>query len=224
MKNKGLILCLLCLLLWGCAAPERAEEATDTTVWLNMGLTFPVVESLPEGQGQSVKVVLLLGQSNATGCSLTSYLQQNVQPEAYAAFQAGYDNVRINFCMDDHKYTTQGAFVPVALDCGAGQGYFGRSWGYSSAGRALEWHSKRSAVRSHFNLVGKYSIGADKQIYDLICNNGDIIYGTFCGHVHGDFYTEIHAKTAAGEEIMIPQYMIQGTVYDRGHFLKITVE
>ncbi len=72
--------------------------------------------------------------------------------------------------------------------------------------------------------MGKYSIGADKQIYDLICNNGDIIYGTFCGHVHGDFYTEIHAKTAAGEEIMIPQYMIQGTVYDRGHFLKITVE
>ena len=74
------------------------------------------------------------------------------------------------------------------------------------------------------NLIGKYSIGADKQIYDLICNNGDIIYGTFCGHVHGDFYTEIHAKTAAGEEIMIPQYMIQGTVYDRGHFLKITIE
>ena len=129
MKNKGLILCLLCLLLWGCAAPERAEEATDTTVWLNMGLTFPVVESLPEGQGQRVKVILLLGQSNATGCSLTSYLQQNVQPEEYAAFQAGYDNVRINFCMDDHKYTTQGAFIPVALDCGAGQGYFGPELG-----------------------------------------------------------------------------------------------
>ena len=129
MKNKGLILCLLCLLLWGCAAPERAEEATDTTVWLNMGLTFPVAESLPEGQGQSVKVILLLGQSNATGCSLTSYLQQNVQPEEYAAFQAGYDNVRINFCMDDHKYTTQGAFIPVALDCGAGQGYFGPELG-----------------------------------------------------------------------------------------------
>ena len=87
-KNKGLILCLLCLLLWGCAAPERAEEATDTTVWLNMGLTFPVVESLPEGQGQSVKVILLLGQSNATGCSLTSYLHQNVQPEEYAGMTA----------------------------------------------------------------------------------------------------------------------------------------
>lgn len=74
------------------------------------------------------------------------------------------------------------------------------------------------------NLVGAHSSGADKQIYDLICNNGDIIYGTFCGHVHGDFYTEIHAKTAAGEEIMIPQYAIQGTAYDRGHFLKITIE
>jgi hypothetical protein len=95
-----------------------------------------------------------------------------------------------------------------------------------------EFDSKYHSGDSHWsfgtemghNMVGKYSIGADKQIYDLICNNGDIIYGTFCGHVHADYYTEIHAKTASGEEIMIPQYMIQGSIYDNGHFLKITIE
>ena len=73
-------------------------------------------------------------------------------------------------------------------------------------------------------LVGPHSTGADKEIYDLITNNGDIIYGAFCGHVHGDFYVEIHAKTAAGEEVMIPQYLIQSVAYDEGHYLKITIE
>ena len=72
--------------------------------------------------------------------------------------------------------------------------------------------------------VGAHSAGADEQIYDLITNNGDIIYGAFCGHLHGDFYTEIHAKTASGDEIMIPQYLIQGVLYDKGHCLKITIE
>ena len=74
------------------------------------------------------------------------------------------------------------------------------------------------------NMIGKYSIGADKEIYDLITNNGDIIYGAFCGHVHGDYYTEIRAKTAAGEDVRIPQYAIQGVAFDQGHFLRIVIE
>ena len=129
MRIKGLIACMLCLLLCGCGAQGGMEEPTDTTAWLNMGLTYPVSDTLPDGQGRSARVILLLGQSNATGCSLTSYLQQNVKAEEYAAFQAGSENVRINFCMDDHKYTTLGDFIPVTLDCGAGQGYFGPELG-----------------------------------------------------------------------------------------------
>jgi hypothetical protein len=74
------------------------------------------------------------------------------------------------------------------------------------------------------NMIGKYSIGADKEIYDLITKNGDIIYGAFCGHVHGDYYTEIRAKTAAGEDVRIPQYAIQGVAFDQGHFLRIVIE
>ena len=129
MKIKGLIACMLCLLLWGCGTPEETEAPVDTTAWLNMGLTYPISDSLPDGQGRSARVILLLGQSNATGCSLTSYLQQNVGAEEYAAFEAGYENVRINFCLDDHKYSTLGAFIPVTLDCGAGTGYFGPELG-----------------------------------------------------------------------------------------------
>lgn len=129
MKIKVLILCLVCLLLCGCGAPVATGEPVDTTAWLNMGLDYPVVDCLPDGQGRSVRVILLLGQSNATGCSLTSYLQQAVTADKYAEFAAGYSNVQINLCLDDHKYTTGGGFISTGLDCGAGQGYFGPELG-----------------------------------------------------------------------------------------------
>ena len=126
MKIKALFVCLLCLLLLGCGTEE---ETVDTTAWLSMGLDYSVLDCLPDGRGQSAKVILLLGQSNATGCSLTSYLQQGVTEEKYAEFAAGYANVQINFCLDDHKYTTHGGFVPTGLDCGAGAGCFGPELG-----------------------------------------------------------------------------------------------
>jgi hypothetical protein len=129
MKIQALIAALLCLALLGCAVPGETTQTVDTTAWLNMGLDYPVSDCLPEGNGQSAKVILLLGQSNATGCSLTSYLQQEVSEEKYAEFAAGYPNVQINFCLDDHKYTTCGGFIPTALDCGAGEGYFGPELG-----------------------------------------------------------------------------------------------
>ena len=120
-----IIAVFLCLLLCGCGSPGEPEATADTTAWLNMNMDYPLADALEDGQGQKVKVVLLLGQSNATGCSLTSYLQQGLSQEEYAAAEQGYSSVRINFCLDDHKYTSYGAFVPVDLNCGAGQGYFG---------------------------------------------------------------------------------------------------
>jgi hypothetical protein len=65
---------------------------------------------------------------------------------------------------------------------------------------------------------------ASKSVYDLIVNNGDIIKGTFSGHKHTDYYTEIVAKTATGESTVIPQFIVSGTPYDGGHAMKITVK
>ena len=132
MKFMRIFLCFLCLAFAGCAAQEQPTgptDPTDITVWLNMNQDYPLSDSLPDGQGAPARVILLLGQSNATGCSLTSYLQKGVQPGKYAEFQAGYPSVRINYCLDDHKTTTHGDFLPVALDCGAGKGYFGPELG-----------------------------------------------------------------------------------------------
>ena len=81
-----------------------------------------------------------------------------------------------------------------------------------------------ATVNFYTNGIGNLSTGASKTIYDLIVNNADIIAGTFCGHKHSDFYTEIKAKNADGTEAVIPQYVLIGLPYGKGHVLRITVE
>lgn len=130
-----LSVCLALLLLFGMAAcTSGASSEADTvdpneTYWLNMNTDYPTPVGLPEGfsqgGGQRVKVILLLGQSNATGCSITSYLQQHIPAEQFSRYEAGFDSVLINYCLDDHNATSGGQFVPVDLTCGATTGFFG---------------------------------------------------------------------------------------------------
>ena len=126
MKKFYIILLslLVCLCACGATGGTQEESTEDETLWLNMNTEYPT-EELPRGDGQPAKVILLLGQSNATGCSLTSYLQECVSAEQYAVYESGFDSVRINYCLDDHKYTSGGAFVKTDLSCAAGDGYFG---------------------------------------------------------------------------------------------------
>lgn len=130
MKKFYIILLSLLVCLCACAPMGSGQEDTteDETVWLNMNTEYPI-EEMQKGDGQPAKVILLLGQSNATGCSLTSYLQECVGEEQYAVYESGFDSVRINFCLDDHKYTSGGAFVKTDLSCAAGDGYFGPELG-----------------------------------------------------------------------------------------------
>lgn len=65
---------------------------------------------------------------------------------------------------------------------------------------------------------------ATAQVYDIITNNADVIKGTFCGHLHEDIYTEIVAKTASGQDAVIPQHINHAGRYGAGHVLKITVK
>lgn len=65
---------------------------------------------------------------------------------------------------------------------------------------------------------------ASAAVYNLIVNNLDVIKGTFCGHLHSDFYTEIVGKTSTGEDAKIPQYILTGVPYDAGHIMWITVK
>ena len=56
-------------------------------------IKFTIADTLPQSNGQAAKVILLGGQSNAVGCSLNEYLQNNVSAEKYSEYQNGYDNI-----------------------------------------------------------------------------------------------------------------------------------
>ena len=123
-----ILLALLLLVSLPACAPADPEADTvdpNETYWLNMDTDYPVPDGLPYGEGKEAKVVLLLGQSNATGSSITAYLQKNIPAEDFTCYEQGFDSVLINYCLDDHNATSNGQFVPVDLTCGATTGFFG---------------------------------------------------------------------------------------------------
>ncbi len=122
------LLLVLALLLTACK-PDVDSAPEDEPVWLNMNTEYPLPTSLPDGGGQRVKVILLLGQSNATGCGITSYLEKNLGTERYSAYAEGFPSVLINYCLDDHKTTSGGEFLKVSSTCGTSEGYFGAEVG-----------------------------------------------------------------------------------------------
>ena len=61
---------------------------------------------------------------------------------------------------------------------------------------------------------------ASAKMIELIKSNADVIKGCFCGHMHSDFYCEISASDGQA----IPQYILIGASYDKGHLLNIIIE
>lgn len=119
------VIAALCLGVCSCGAGQGDGLVTDEIVTLDMNTEYRLAKDLPAGDGQRVKVVLLLGQSNASGSSIVSYLEKNSAPEDFAIFKAGYPSVRINYCIDDHNVCSEGEYLPVDLTCGAANGFFG---------------------------------------------------------------------------------------------------
>ena len=120
-----MILIFICLLCSACAKENNSAEATDETVVLNMNAEYRLSTKLPRGNGQRAKVILLLGQSNASGSSIVSYLEKNSAPADFARYSAGFPSVLINYCIDDHNACSEGEFGKVDLTCGAANGFFG---------------------------------------------------------------------------------------------------
>ena len=119
------VIVMLTFTLSGCQSNGGEASTEDETYWLNMNVDYPLDDSLPDGDGKRAKVILLLGQSNATGSSITAYFEKNLPAEQYARYEQGFDSVKINYCLDDHNATSDGQFVNVDLTCGATTGFFG---------------------------------------------------------------------------------------------------
>ena len=89
-------------------------------------ITFSINDTLPDGNGKNATVILLAGQSNASGCSLDEYLQKNVTAEKYEEYKNGYDNVYINY-LSGAKMSNE--FVKCATLQGEIEGGFGPELG-----------------------------------------------------------------------------------------------
>ena len=92
-KNKKIIISVISVFIalvigFGCFFGIRAYLKYNA---------YEFVDNLPNGKGKKATVILLAGQSNASGCSRDDYLKQKVSTEKYAEYQNGYDNVYINY-------------------------------------------------------------------------------------------------------------------------------
>lgn len=79
----------------------------------------------PDG---TVKVILLAGQSNATGVSLNSMLQQNVGEEKYSRYKNGFSRVKILYKCENGSNQSEG-FVDVKPGQGCNTATFGPELG-----------------------------------------------------------------------------------------------
>ena len=91
--------------------------------YLKNNISFAIEDTLPQGNGKRARVILLAGQSNATGCSLNEYLERNVSAEQYTEYQNGYYNVYINYYCSGNNISS--GFVKTSTNQGETVDCFG---------------------------------------------------------------------------------------------------
>ena len=90
-------------------------------------IEYIVNDTLPDGQGKKATIILLAGQSNASGCSRDDCLKENISSEKYAEYEAGYDNVYINYFATGTNQSN--GFVKCSVKQGEAGGFFGPELG-----------------------------------------------------------------------------------------------
>ena len=124
---------ILFLLLLTCSCKTNTSTSLNSSIdySINMDTNFEINDCLNDGNNQKAKVIVLLGQSNASGCTYNNYLEMNTSKEEHERYQNGFDNVLINYSIDNRSYTTNGEFKKVDLTCGVKEGRFGPELGMS---------------------------------------------------------------------------------------------
>lgn len=129
-KALKFVLCIALALLVlgaGIGAPFlwRSIKWPNKPIEMDMHTDFPLPQNLENGGGKRVKVILLMGQSNATGVGRIPYLKEGTTPEQFARYESGFDSVKINYCVDNHTNCSGGEFVNVDLGCSIRDDVFG---------------------------------------------------------------------------------------------------
>lgn len=139
---------------------------------------YTVNDTLSDGEGKKARVILLAGQSNASGCSRDDYLKKNVSAEKYSEYENGYDNVYINY------FATGTNRSDGFVRCGARQGEAGGFFG-PELGLAEKLHEMYP--EETFFII-KYAWGGTS-LYDQWLSPSSFgktrpLYKEFVGYVH----------------------------------------
>lgn len=215
---KAILCAVLALVIVGVSVGgyfwHRSVEWPGKAQDMKMHTDFPEPEDLPDGGGKRVKVILLLGQSNATGIGRIKYLKENTTPEQFARYENGFDSVHINYCVDNHANCSNGEFVDVDLGCSVWNDVFGpevgmaekfaEAWGdeeviilkYTYSGTSLyyQWlaYGKRGSI---YHAMKKYvdtymqalrQAGYDARIGAVCWMQGES--DSFEPHVYDSYY------------------------------------
>lgn len=109
-KIKLLKIIFVLPLLASCSKVKAGENKG----W-NMTLkSFYVNDNLEYANNKECKVILLYGQSNATGCTSNKFLDAN-DPSLYNTYEEGFNNVKINYVIEGNSTLTGHSFVDLKL-------------------------------------------------------------------------------------------------------------
>ncbi len=93
-KKKKLIISIVSIV---CALIVGFGSYFGIRAYMHNKYPYTVLDTLADGGGKTARVILLGGQSNASGCSHNEYLEKNVSADKYTEYTNGYDNVYINY-------------------------------------------------------------------------------------------------------------------------------
>ena len=118
-KKKWIIIavCVVCVLLAVGGAIYGINKYKKDNI------SFTIEDTLSEVPGKKAKVILLAGQSNASGCSIDAYLEKNVSSEKYAEYKEGYDTIYINYYSSGENISN--GFVKTSTNQGETDKNFG---------------------------------------------------------------------------------------------------
>ena len=74
---------LFLLLLTSSCKQNNSSLSSSIDYSINMNTNFIVNDTLIGGENKKTKVIVLLGQSNASGCTYNEYLEMNATKEDY---------------------------------------------------------------------------------------------------------------------------------------------
>ena len=124
-KSIQILVFALCFAVIGFGIYRGIQKQTSDDI------SYTVKDTLDDGAGKSARVILLGGQSNASGCSRDDYLKKNVSAEKYEEYKNGYDNVYINYFASNTNVSQE--FVKCGAMQGEAGGFFGPELGLAEA-------------------------------------------------------------------------------------------